>query len=45
MAQDFSDLFEVGDGKVIMAVDVFGVMLASVQALARRVKELEAGRV
>jgi hypothetical protein len=41
-AEDFQELFGVGDGKTIALVDMFGVMLASIKALHGRVRELEA---
>lgn len=41
-AEDFAEAFEVGDDTgSIHTVDITGVLLASVQALAKRVKELE----
>lgn len=40
-AEDFRELFGVGDGRTIAVVDMFGVMLASIKALNARVKELE----
>lgn len=42
MAQDFNRLFpNAGGDKVIPMVDIIGVLLASVQALAKKVEELE----
>lgn len=41
-AEDFKELFGVGDGKTIANVDMFGVMLSAIKALSARVKELEA---
>lgn len=41
-ADQFRDLFGVGDGKTINLIDVCGVLLASVQALTARIKQLEA---
>jgi hypothetical protein len=42
MAQDWKQTFGVGSGVTIDAVDAIGVLLASVKALAQRVRELEA---
>lgn len=42
MAQDFKEMFGVGDGKVIMTVDAVGVLYGAIQALATKVEELEA---
>lgn len=40
-AEDFHALFGMGDGKTIQVIDAIGVLMASVKALAARVKELE----
>ena len=40
-AEDFREVFGVGDGRTLAVVDVMGVMLTAVKALATRVKELE----
>lgn len=40
-AEDFKDIFGVGNGQTIAYVDMFGVLLASVKALSSRIKELE----
>lgn len=42
MAQDFQRIIGLGNGKVIHMVDAFGVAIASIKALSKRVKELEA---
>jgi hypothetical protein len=42
MAQDFKDAFGVGSSdKVIHVVDMFGVALASIQALSKEVESLK----
>lgn len=41
-AEDFRDTFGLGDGQSIDLVDALGVMTASVKALGRKVKRLEA---
>jgi hypothetical protein len=42
MAQDFAAAFELGDDdKVISLIDANGVLMVSVQALYRRVQQLE----
>jgi hypothetical protein len=43
MAQEWAKLFG-GDGKTISAIDVMGVLLASVKALADRIDRMEAAR-
>ena len=40
-AEDFQELFGVGDGETIDPVNAFGVLLAAVKALTARVRELE----
>ena len=42
-AEDFYAAFGVGDGRTIQYMDAIGVLMASVQALTARVKELENG--
>jgi hypothetical protein len=42
MAQDFKEMFGVGDGHIIMTVDAVGVLYGAIQALATKVEELEA---
>lgn len=44
MAEDFKELFGVGDGRTIHAVDAFGVCLLGIQELTVRVEALEHGR-
>jgi hypothetical protein len=39
-AEDFQMSFQVGDGKTINYMDAIGVLIASVQALSKRVEEL-----
>lgn len=41
-AEDFKKAFGVGDGETIQYVDAFGVLFGGVNALAGRVRELEA---
>lgn len=43
-AEDFKELFGLGDGKVIPIVDAFGVCLSAIKALTARVNELERAR-
>ncbi len=46
MAQDFAAAFGLGnDDKVIVFLDAMGVLMVSVQALHRRVVELEKAQV
>lgn len=40
-AEDFQELFAVGDGMTIDPVDAFGVLFAAVKELTARVRELE----
>jgi hypothetical protein len=40
-AEAFQEAFEIGDGTTINYLDAIGVLMASVQALSSRVKELE----
>jgi len=40
-AEDFKELFGVGDGKTLALVDVMGIMLASMKGLSERVIRLE----
>jgi hypothetical protein len=40
-AEEFKELFEVGDGKTINMIDLFGVMLGSIKELSAKVKELQ----
>lgn len=42
MAQDFEEIFGLGDGRMIPVVDAIGVCMASIKALSSRVKALEA---
>ena len=44
-AEDFAKAFGIGDGKTINYMDFLGVLAASVQALTKRVRELEEGGV
>jgi len=41
-AEDFKEIFGVGDGKQIAGVDAIGVCLSAIKSLIKRVKELEA---
>jgi hypothetical protein len=41
-AEDFQETFGLGDGRTIDLIDALGVMTASVKALGRKVKRLEA---
>lgn len=40
-AEDFAAVFEVGNGLTINPIDMFGVMMASIQALTKKVETLE----
>lgn len=41
MAQDFKGFFGLGDGRTIPAVDAFGVNMAAIQQLVKKVDKLE----
>lgn len=40
-AEQFKELFNVGDGKSINIIDMFGVMLGSIKELSSQIKELK----
>ena len=40
-AEDFRELFGVGDGKTIDVIDAIGVLMASVKALAKELDEVK----
>lgn len=40
MAEDFKEIFGVGDGKTIALVDVVGVVLSSIKALSEQIDQL-----
>jgi hypothetical protein len=40
-AEDFRELFGVGDGKTINVIDAIGVLMASVKALAKELDEVK----
>ena len=40
-AEDFKEMFGVGDGVTINYLDAIGVLMASVKALSTKVRELE----
>lgn len=40
-AEEFKELFGVGDGRTINIIDLFGVLLGSVKELSAKVKELQ----
>src|SRR5262245_26033371 len=42
MAQDFQEIFKVGDGKTIHVVDAIGVVLQSLKEIVARLEKLEA---
>ena len=44
MAEDFQEMFGLGDGMTISYIDAIGVLMASVKALSEKVRQLENGR-